>query len=71
VTDATSTPRTSSAASTAPRLWELTGPLMRPFIAESSKIFDDYTTELERFAEFLRRVVEVQSKYTERIREMS
>ena len=72
MTDATSTPRTSSAASTAPRLWELTGPLMSPFIAESSKIFDDYTTEeLERFAEFLRRVVEVQSKYTERIREMS
>jgi hypothetical protein len=71
VTDATSTPRASSAASTAPRLWELTGPLMSPFIAESSKIFDDYTTELERFAEFLRRVVEVQSKYTERIREMS
>jgi DNA-binding MarR family transcriptional regulator len=55
-----------------PKLWELTEPLMGPFIAESSKIFGDYTTEeLERFSEFLRRVIEVQSKYTERIREMS
>lgn len=55
-----------------PKLWELTEPLMGPFIAESSKIFDNYTTEeLERFSEFLRRVIEVQSKYTERIREMS
>jgi DNA-binding MarR family transcriptional regulator len=52
-----------------PRLWELTGPLMTPFLAESSTILDDYTTEeLERFAEFLRRVIEVQAKYTDRIR---
>jgi DNA-binding MarR family transcriptional regulator len=52
-----------------PRLWELTGPLMAPFLAESSTILDDYTTEeLERFAEFLRRVIEVQGKYTQRIR---
>jgi DNA-binding MarR family transcriptional regulator len=54
-----------------PKLWELTGPLMGPFIAESSSILDDYSTdELEAFAEFLRRVIEVQSKYTQRIREM-
>jgi DNA-binding MarR family transcriptional regulator len=54
-----------------PKLWELTGPLMGPFIEESSSILDDYSTEeLERFADFLRRVIEVQSRYTERIREM-
>jgi DNA-binding MarR family transcriptional regulator len=54
-----------------PKVWELTGPLMGPFIAESSKILDDYSTEeLERFAEFLNRVIEVQGRYIERIREM-
>ena len=54
-----------------PKVWELTGPLMAPFIAESSKILDDYSTEeLERFAEFLNRVIDVQGKYIERIREM-
>src|SRR4051812_46011739 len=54
-----------------PKLWELTGPLMAPFIAESQTILDDYTTEeLERFAEFLRRVIEVQSTHTDRIRGM-
>jgi DNA-binding MarR family transcriptional regulator len=52
-----------------PRLWELTGPLMVPFIAESQAIVDDYSTEeLERFADFLRRVIEVQSRHIERIR---
>src|ERR671922_1747812 len=36
-----------------PKLWELTGPLMGPFIEESQSILDDFTTEeLERFAEF-------------------
>lgn len=54
-----------------PTLWELTGPLMGPFINESQTILDDYSTEeLERFAEFLRRVIDVQSKYIQRIREM-
>ena len=54
-----------------PRLWEQTGPLMTPFLAESQAILDDYSTEeLERFAEFLNRVIEVQGKYIERIREM-
>jgi DNA-binding MarR family transcriptional regulator len=54
-----------------PKLWELTGPLMSPFIAESSKIFYDYSTEeLARFADFLRRVTEVQTKHTVRIREL-
>ena len=52
-----------------PRLWELTGPLLMPFIEESQAILVDYTTEeLERFAEFLRRVIEVQSAHTDRIR---
>jgi DNA-binding MarR family transcriptional regulator len=54
-----------------PRLWELTGPLMMPFIEESQRILDDYSTEeLERFAHFMRRVIEVQSRHTERVREM-
>jgi DNA-binding MarR family transcriptional regulator len=52
-----------------PTLWELTGPLLMPFIEESQAILDDYTTEeLERFAEFLRRVVEVQARHTDRVR---
>ena len=54
-----------------PKLWESTGPLMMPFIAESQAILDDYSTEeLERFTAFLRRVIEVQAKHTERIREL-
>jgi DNA-binding MarR family transcriptional regulator len=54
-----------------PKLWELTGPLMMPFIAESQAILEDYSTEeLERFAEFLRRVIDVQAKHIERIREL-
>jgi len=37
----------------------------------SKVILDDYSTEeLERFAEFLRRVIDVQSKHIQRIREM-
>ena len=56
---------------TTPKLWELTGPLMGPFIQESQVILDDYSTEeLERFADFLRRVIEVQSKHIERIRSL-
>jgi DNA-binding MarR family transcriptional regulator len=52
-----------------PKLWDSTGPLMTPFIAESQAILDDYSTEeLERFTAFLRRVIEVQAKHTERIR---
>ena len=54
-----------------PRVWELTGPLMGPFIAESQAILDGYSTdELERFTEFLKQVIEVQAKHTERIREL-
>jgi DNA-binding MarR family transcriptional regulator len=54
-----------------PKLWELTAPLMGPFLEESSKILDDFSTdELERFAAFLQRVIDVQGKYTQRIREM-
>jgi DNA-binding MarR family transcriptional regulator len=54
-----------------PKLWERTGPLMMPFISESQAILDDYSTEeLERFTEVLRRVIEVQAKHIERIREL-
>ena len=56
---------------TTPKLWELTGPLMGPFIQESQVILDDYSTEeLERFADFLRRVIEVQSRHIDRIRSL-
>jgi len=52
-----------------PKLWELTGPLMMPFLEESQAIVDDYSTEeLERFTEFIQRVIDVQAKHTERIR---
>jgi DNA-binding MarR family transcriptional regulator len=54
-----------------PELWERTSALMVPFLDESSKIVDDYSTEeLERFTEFLERVIEVQGRHTERIRQM-
>jgi DNA-binding MarR family transcriptional regulator len=54
-----------------PKLWELTGPLMSPFLEESQAILDDFSTdELERFSEFLRRVIDVQSRHIQRIREM-
>ena len=54
-----------------PKLWELTGPLMVPFLEESQAILDDYSTEeLERFTEFIQRVIDVQGRHTERIREM-
>ena len=54
-----------------PRLWELTGPLMMPFLTESQAILDDYSTEeLERFTRFLERVIEVQAKHTERVRNL-
>jgi DNA-binding MarR family transcriptional regulator len=53
------------------KLWELTGPLMGPFLDESSQILDNFSTEeLERFAEFLERVIDVQDRHTQRIREM-
>ena len=52
-----------------PKLWELTGPLMTPFLEESAAILDDYSTEeLERFSEFLQRVIDVQARHTERVR---
>jgi DNA-binding MarR family transcriptional regulator len=54
-----------------PKLWELTGPLMTPFLEESSAILDDYSTEeLERFTGFMQHVIDVQAKHTERIRDL-
>jgi DNA-binding MarR family transcriptional regulator len=54
-----------------PRLWELTAPLMMPFLEESQAILDDYSTEeLERFTEFIQRVIDVQAKHTDRIRDL-
>jgi DNA-binding MarR family transcriptional regulator len=52
-----------------PKLWELTAPLMMPFLQESQAILDDYSTEeLARFTDFLQRVIDVQGKHTDRIR---
>jgi DNA-binding MarR family transcriptional regulator len=52
-----------------PKLWELTAPLMMPFLEESQAILDDYSTEeLARFTDFLQRVIDVQGKHTDRIR---
>ena len=41
---------------TTPRVWQITEPLMGPFLRESSTILDDFSDEeIARFAEFLRR----------------
>jgi DNA-binding MarR family transcriptional regulator len=54
-----------------PQLWELTAPMMVPFLEESTAILDDYSTEeLERFTEFIQRVIDVQGRHTERIRNL-
>jgi DNA-binding MarR family transcriptional regulator len=51
------------------RLWQVTGPLIAPMVDESMAILDDYgDEELERFTEFLRRAIELQSRHVERVR---
>jgi DNA-binding MarR family transcriptional regulator len=54
-----------------PQLWELTGPLMTPFLSEGAAILDDFSTdELERFNQLLQRIIDVQAKHIERIRNL-
>jgi DNA-binding MarR family transcriptional regulator len=54
-----------------PHLWELTGPLMEPFLSEGATILDDFSTdELERLNQLLQRVIDVQAKHIERIRNL-
>jgi DNA-binding MarR family transcriptional regulator len=52
-----------------PKVWETAEPLMAPFLRDAATILDDYTdAEITRFAEFLRRVVRLQSEHLERVR---
>jgi DNA-binding MarR family transcriptional regulator len=51
------------------RVWEVSEPLIGPMLAESQAILDDLTDrEIERFTEFLQRVIELQAKHTDRVR---
>ena len=51
------------------KVWEVNAPLMGPLLEESQPILDDLTdAEIERFTEFLRRVIELQQRHTERVR---
>jgi DNA-binding MarR family transcriptional regulator len=51
------------------KLWEVSEPLIGPMVEESMQILDDYSDEeLERFTEFLRRAIELQSRHVERVR---
>jgi DNA-binding MarR family transcriptional regulator len=51
------------------KLWEVSQPLIGPMVEESMAILDDYSDEeLERFTEFLRRAIELQSRHVERVR---
>ena len=51
------------------RVWEVHAPLIVPMLEEGAAILDDFTgEELERFTEFLQRVIELQQRHTERVR---
>jgi DNA-binding MarR family transcriptional regulator len=53
------------------KLWEANAPLMGPLLEESQPILDDLTDrEIERFTEFLERVIELQQRHTERVRNL-
>jgi|SoiMethySBSTD1v2_1073268.scaffolds.fasta_scaffold3012613_2 DNA-binding MarR family transcriptional regulator len=52
-----------------PKLWEVSEPLLGPLLAESQPIVDDLTdSEITRFTEFMNRVIELQTRHTERVR---
>ena len=54
-----------------PKLWELSEPLLGPFLAESMPLIDTLTDdEIEHVSEFLRGVMEIQARHTQRIREL-
>jgi DNA-binding MarR family transcriptional regulator len=51
------------------KVWKLHAPLIGPMLKESQAILDDLTdAEIERFTEFLQRVIELQQRHTERVR---
>jgi DNA-binding MarR family transcriptional regulator len=52
-----------------PKLWEVSEPLLGPMLAESQPIVGDLTdSEITRFTEFMNRVIELQTRHTERVR---
>jgi DNA-binding MarR family transcriptional regulator len=52
-----------------PRLWELSEPLLGPMLAESRAIVALLSdAEIERFTDFLQRVIALQQRHTERVR---
>jgi DNA-binding MarR family transcriptional regulator len=51
------------------KVWQVHSPLIGPMLEESQAILDDLTdAEIERFTEFLERVIELQARHTERVR---
>jgi DNA-binding MarR family transcriptional regulator len=51
------------------KVWEVSEPLIGPMVEDSQRILDDYSDEeLERFTEFLRRAIELQTRHVERVR---
>jgi DNA-binding MarR family transcriptional regulator len=51
------------------KVWQMHAPLIGPMLEESQAILDDLTdAEIERFTEFLERVIELQARHTERVR---
>ena len=54
-----------------PKLWELSEPLLGPMLAESGPIVADLSDrEITRFTEFMNRVIELQARHTERVRQL-
>ena len=54
-----------------PKLWELSEPMYAPMLAESQAIIDDLSDEeITRFTEFMNRVIELQARHTERVRQL-
>jgi len=54
------------------KVWEVYEPLISPMLSESQAILDDLNeAEIERFTEFLERVIELQMRHTERVRALA
>jgi DNA-binding MarR family transcriptional regulator len=54
-----------------PKLWEVSEPLLGPLLEESQAIIDDLTdSEITRFTDFMNRVIELQARHTERVRNL-
>jgi DNA-binding MarR family transcriptional regulator len=54
-----------------PKLWDVSEPLLGPLLEESRPIIDDLSdSEITRFTEFMNRVIELQARHTERVRNL-